>query len=343
MESADRVPVFGGGRDGGKPRIEEKPRIGKYESRLDHSRRRTYAGEIDRIPYEKVSGNGLAVNVRAILAPYDSGHRGVRMGRGPEHLVRGGLADALSADGHDVEVRFLESENSLPAEVAVAFELDRLISREVRDCRESGDFPLVLSGNCNNSVGTVAGVGGENLGVVWFDGHADFHTPDTTNTGFSDNMGLSIAVGHCWKNMAASVPNFSPAAEKNVVLVGVREIEPEERKRLSNSEISVFEAGEARSEAGMEKMKSTLEDLGNRTRSVYLHLDLDFLDPESVGAANEFAPPDGLTVEEAERIVHLVREHCEIAAVGVASYDPAFDDDGSVLRAGLRLVQSSLF
>ncbi len=280
------------------------------------------------------------MSARAILAPYDSGHRGARMGRGPEHFVRNGLADALSAVGHGMEIRVLQSGSGLPAEVSVAFELDRLIAGEVRDCRESGVFPLVLSGNCNNAVGTMAGAGCEDLGIVWFDGHADFHTPETTATGFSDNMGLSIAVGHCWKNMAASVPGFSPVAEENAVLVGPREIEPEERKRLADSEISVFEACDPEAAADWEKLESALEDLGSRTQAVYLHLDLDVLDPESVGRANEFAPPGGLTSEEAERMIRLVRGYCEVAAVGVASYDPAFDHDGAVLRAGLRLIRS---
>jgi arginase len=123
---------------------------------------------------------------------------------------------------------------------------------------------------------------------------------------------------------------------------GAREIESGERERLADSEVSVFEARGTGSGSDFEKLESALEELGSRTRSVYLHLDLDVLDPESVGSANEFAPPDGMTGEEVERVIRSVREHCEIAAVGVASYDPAFDRDGGVLRAGLRLIRSSL-
>lgn len=282
------------------------------------------------------------MNVRVIPVPYDSGRRNVRMGRGPEHLLASGLADALTKAGSNVEVRAVESENPLGAEVAVAFELDRLICAEVRDSRERDDFPLVLSGNCNNSVGTVAGMGDESVGVVWFDGHADFQTPETTKTGFSDNMGLSIISGHCWKNMAASVPGFSPVPEEDIILAGAREIWAEERERLSSSEVSVFEAKTLRSPSGAERLGSALEELGDRVGSVYLHLDLDVLDPETAGRANEFAPPGGLTVEEVYRAISALRERCEVSAVGVASYDPAFDLDGEVLGAVLRLVPRSL-
>ncbi|WP_162924300.1 arginase family protein [Rubrobacter indicoceani] len=64
----------------------------------------------------------------------------------------------------------------------MSFELDRLISLEVSDCLKSEDFPLVLSGNCNNAVGTMSGIGCEDLGFVWLDGHVDFNHPDATTT-----------------------------------------------------------------------------------------------------------------------------------------------------------------
>jgi arginase family enzyme len=59
----------------------------------------------------------------------------------------------------------------------------------------------VLSGNCNTAVGTISGLGTSDLGVVWFDAHADFNAPETTTTGFTDGIGLAVAVGHCWKAM----------------------------------------------------------------------------------------------------------------------------------------------
>lgn len=258
------------------------------------------------------------------------------MGRGPEHFVDNGLSDALMKTADVVGVGVLESRSLFPAEVSVAFELDSLIAREVRDCRRRGDFPLVLSGNCNNSIGTMAGVGCRGLGVVWLDGHVDFNLPETTTTGFSDNMGLSIAVGHCWGGMAAQVPDFSPVEESNVIVVGPREIEAAEQIRLDDSDIALFRACSLKDREGEARLERALNGLGKHTRGVYLHLDLD---PELVGLANEFAPASGLTEREAERIIHLVKKHCEILAVGIASYDPALDHDDNVLHAGIRLVR----
>src|SRR5215212_5020459 len=161
------------------------------------------------------------VNVFAV--PYDSGYREARMGRGPGALLLGGLEGALRAPGREIRIDVIEAAGSFHAENATAFGLMRLISERVREAAGSGFSPLVLSGNCNASVGTVAGLGPEQIGVVWFDGHADFNTPQTSRSAFLDGMGLAIIVGVCWEAMAGTIPGSKPILEENVVLVGARD------------------------------------------------------------------------------------------------------------------------
>ena len=270
--------------------------------------------------------------VRTIFAPYDSGHRGLRMGAGPDYLMEGGLAEMLSStERPSLSFAHVLPEVDPPAEVATAFELDRLVAEQVREAVAGGEFPLVLSGNCNTAVGTIAGLGAADLGVVWFDAHADFNTPETTATGFTDGMGLAVAVGHCWKEMARGVPGFSAVPERDVVLAGVRAIEPAEEERLAASDVSVVGADRIGLEAPG-NLEVALDGLKSR---VYVHLDLDVLDPEKAGKANEFATAGGLSAEDLKTALGLVRERFAVAAAGIASYDPAFDADGRVLAVAL--------
>ena len=186
------------------------------------------------------------------------------MGAGPEHLLGNGLGEALGAGGRRVSSQVLHPAGDPPAEVATAFELDGLVSRGVSSAVSEGAFPLVLSGNCNTSVGTLAGVGPTGLGVVWFDAHADFNTPETTTTGFTDGMGLAIAVGHCWKEMARGVPGFSAVPEENVVLVGARDVGPEERERLDASRIGPVDADLIEERGLRGALAQALDALGSR-------------------------------------------------------------------------------
>src|SRR5215203_1904908 len=111
-------------------------------------------------------------DVRIIAVPYDSGHPGLRMGAGPEHLLANGLIEALRSEGYRPSVTTLRHEGEPPSEVSTAFELHGLVSDQVQLALANGEFPMVLSGNCNTAaIGMLAGLGREGLGIVWFDAH----------------------------------------------------------------------------------------------------------------------------------------------------------------------------
>ena len=98
------------------------------------------------------------MSVQLIQVPYDSGHRGIRLGKGPLRFVNQGMARILSRMGHAVDVECLEVETDPMNPIKTAFEVNRILAVKVRVALESGKFPLVLAGNCNNCVGTIAGL-----------------------------------------------------------------------------------------------------------------------------------------------------------------------------------------
>jgi arginase len=122
------------------------------------------------------------------------------MGAGPEHLLSNGMEGVLAATGREIRSEVLQAKSPFRTEIATAFELFGMLAKRVYEATAKGSFPLVLSGNCNATVGVIAGLAGaspkEKVGLIWFDGHADFNTPETTTSGFLDGMGLAIAVGH---------------------------------------------------------------------------------------------------------------------------------------------------
>lgn len=275
------------------------------------------------------------MKVQIIQVPYDSGHRGVRMGRGPEHFIHHGIDQMLRARGHEVHVDTIEASIPFRAEIATAFELNRSLAEHVRAALTRRSFPLVLSGNCNSCLGTLAGINSSHVGIVWFDGHGDFNTPETTVGGFLDGMGLATATGRCWKTMATGIPGFRPVPETNVALVGARDFDPQERELLEGSRITLVTAESIRRNGVRVSLEPALAALS--IQSVYLHVDLDVLDPEEA-VANEFAPSDGLTVDQLEEAIRMIGERFMISAGAIAAYDPGYDEEGKTLRAGGRIM-----
>src|SRR5690242_2446752 len=159
------------------------------------------------------------MNIRVLLVPYDSGRHRERNGLGPHHLVAA-IGPMLTRLGHQVQVDEIALGDAFSVEISTMFALSREIATRVRTSREEGWLPLVLSGNCNASIGTVSGCGSRDTTVVWFDAHGEATTPETTVSGFLDGMGISTLTGQCWQRLAHTVPGFEPVAGDRILLVG---------------------------------------------------------------------------------------------------------------------------
>jgi arginase len=262
----------------------------------------------------------------------------MRTGRGPEDFLAHGLDQILRDDGDEVYSSLIETNASFRTEIATAFELNRLLAEQVHSAISNHRFPIVLAGNCNSCLGTTAGVGQAQLGIVWFDAHGDFNTPETTISGFLDGMGLAMATGRCWSSLLRTIPGFSAIPESNIVHIGARDLDPEEEKLLEGSEIRVITPAEAR-----DNIRKTLgrafDKLRDKVAKVYLHVDMDVLDTGDA-LPNHLAVPGGFSVEAVEEMIGTVKERFEVAACAITSFDPDYDKDDKVLGAGVRIIKT---
>jgi arginase len=266
---------------------------------------------------------------------------GVGMGRGPIELLDSEALPAQLRDaGYDVDV--VEIDDPTEAhEVGRIFEVNRELASAVRAARTANRVPLLVAGNCNVCVGAIGGIESPAVGIVWLDAHPDFHTPETTNSGFLDGMGLAIATGACWDTLARSVAEFHPVEERNAILVGVRDVDPAERERLAASDVKVIEGGRGPGTIGMAEVERASEDVAGRVDGVYLHLDFDSLDP-SLGRANEFAAEGGLGIDDVRAVISSVAERTAILATSLTAYDPGADPDGRFGETAREVVQTAV-
>jgi arginase len=281
------------------------------------------------------------MKVQVILVPYDSGNRSLRMGRGPEHFIENGLVQALETDGHEVSVETIEAPTEFRAEVQTQFALYRSLAERVAAVRQNGRFPLVLSGNCGATVGVIAGAQTKQIGVVWFDAHGEFNTPETTNSGFLDGMGLAVAAGHCWRRLAASIPGFQPIPALNILLVGARDFDEGERERLEEAGGTVVDAATVLQRGMPEVLGAVMPAFLPNMEEVHLHLDLDALDQKET-PANAWLPEGGIPVEGVSQTIRYIKGNRKITSATIASFDPEYDPQGKTLNASLKLIRQML-
>ena len=279
------------------------------------------------------------MDIQLLLVPYDTARRRWRSGAGPEHLIQAGLSAHLQGRGHSVaDIQVIEADaDQAPAEIGTAFELMRRVAVAVRAVRTAGQFPVVLSGNCNAAVGTLSGLTPARRAIFWFDAHADCNTPDTTATGFLDGTGLATALGLCWHQLTSTVSGYRPVQPEATFLLGARDLDPPESALLAGSAITVVSTTQIPARLSELLARAPLEDtLG------YLHLDLDVLDPAGVGQANSWPVPGGLSVEQVTAGIAAIRARVPLGAAALASYAPEYDSQDRICRAAFAALDAIL-
>ena len=278
------------------------------------------------------------MKISLIPSPCALGRDGSGMALGPERYLQAGADHALADRGFEVErVQTVERGGEYEDERPAVSEVEAEVADRVRSAAGRGALPLVLGGNCDTAFGVLAGSETSRTGIVWFDAHGDFNTPETSGSGYLAGMILAAATGRYREEVRESLGDGEPVPEANVVLVGVRDLDPKERALLESSAVSVVEAEKVRGEGVEGSLSGPLEDLASRVRQVYVHLDIDSLDPEHApGVA--FPTSGGLTPEEVEETLRIVARNLDVRAAALTAFDPERDEDDKTLQAGMRLM-----
>jgi arginase len=266
-----------------------------------------------------------------LSVPYDSGHHRKRLAAGPPILIDA-VAQQLPAWGHSARKAEVFVDAPFFTEVTTSFAVARAVAKQVAEAKQRGEFPIVFSGNCNAAaLGTLSGLQ-EDLGVIWFDCHGDFNTPETTIGGFLDGMALSIVAGQCWTQLAESIPGYAPVAEDKIILAGARDVDALEAHRLAASAVRLI------TPAILAQPENAFDDFTLPVHAVYLHLDLDVLDPD-YAQVNEYSTPGGLSPETLYHAIESIRRRYTIAGVGITAYDPSLDPNARIPEVAVEVIK----
>jgi arginase len=290
--------------------------------------------------------------IRIIGVPMDLGQqrRGVDMG--PSALRYAGLGDRLRALGHTVidggNLAVPQPESEPPNEpVPVKARYLHSIAGVCQDvydhaltCLQQDEAPIFLGGDHSISIGTVSAMAayGGDVGVVWVDAHADFNTPETTPSGNVHGMALAALLGR-GPTTLTDIGQAGPRLKaSDVVLIGVRDLDPEERIALRDAGIHVVTMHEI-DEMGMGAATRHALDHLNHLARLHVSLDMDALDPdEAPGVGTPVA--GGLTYREAHLLMEILADSGKVASLDIVEVNTILDDRNRTARLGVELAAS---
>ncbi|MFL5807744.1 MAG: arginase family protein [Roseiflexaceae bacterium] len=279
------------------------------------------------------------MQVTIIGVPYSLDRPYTSMGKAPDALLDAGLAQRLEALG--CTTILAEVVDIPPSDEPRLVRLGHLLARlgyEVARARAAGFFPLVLGGDCLTSLGTLAGLlKPAETGIAWFDAHGDFNTPEISISGYLGGMPLACAVGHGLDELRAAAKLNGTVAERNVALLGARDLDPLEEQALVASSVMLVRAEEFAGDTS--QVQRAIHALGTLPQ-VYLHVDIDVLDPVEAPGVN-FPAAGGLRVAPLQEAVREVAGLGNLAAFALTAVDPEKDIDGRTVTSALAVIEAA--
>ncbi|GAC1383435.1 MAG: arginase [Ktedonobacteraceae bacterium] len=223
--------------------------------------------------------------------------------------------------------------------VQVCEELANIVTSTLQE----GEFPLVLGGDHSIALGSVAGVARlhNNVGILWIDAHGDFNTSDTTPSGNIHGMILAASAG-LGDTHLTGISGWSPKVNKStIVIIGARELDPNEQARLREHAIHVFTMSDI-DQLGMPVvMQQALTIAGQYNDGIHLSLDMDALDPkEAPGVGTPVR--GGLTYREAHLAMEMIADAGQLVAMDVVEVNPILDRENATALLAVELVLSAL-
>jgi len=216
----------------------------------------------------------------------------------------------------------------------------------VRAQQSRVDLTVGLEANCNGLLGMLGGLkydangNQRRVGLVFIDAHGDFNVPETTLSGMLGGMPVAIAAGHALHNIRMTSGLAEPLPMADIVWGGVRDLDPLERDRFNQYEVQQFSVADIRTLSA--NLRQKMDTLSERVDAIYVHIDMDVLDPVEV-PGHSLTVDDGPSSVALAAAIALMFEYPKAVAIGIAS-TPAgpLDPQGVSRQAALNLIEGAI-
>jgi arginase len=291
--------------------------------------------------------NKILPPIEIIGIPMDLGQdlRGVDMG--PSAVRYAGLKRRLEALGYTVK-----DEGNIPVAIrdniatqskqgylpAIIESLQKVYDWTTHSIAR-GTIPIFLGGDHSTAIGTIGAMSNiAPTSVIYIDAHGDYNTPETTPSGNIHGMPVASLLGKGHPDLVNLGHPGQKIQPENVVMIGIRDLDREERIALRDSGITVYTMREI-DELGIGKIThKALEKLSNINR-IHVSIDMDFLDPTYAPGVGT-PVPGGLSYREAHLLMEILADSGRVASAEIMEVNPILDVENRTANIAVELLCS---
>lgn len=292
-----------------------------------------------------------AVKVDVIKNPYGGARNTPELSTNPDYIHAAGLERLIGEWGGELirpiqDIRLNAEQERQYGEWNRMALANANFADVVREGLQDDLITIGLEANCNDLLGMLSGLkydsdgNARRVGLVFIDAHGDFNTPETTLSGMLGGMPVAIAAGHALHNVRKTTGLAEPLPMSDIVWGGVRDLDPLEADRFTEYEVQQFSVQDIRELSA--NLKKQMDDLADRVDVVYVHIDMDVLDPAEV-PGHSLTVADGPSSKDLAAAITMMFENPKTVALGIAS-TPSFnlDPDGVSRQAALNLIEGAI-
>ncbi|MFL7008974.1 arginase [Enterovibrio norvegicus] len=297
-----------------------------------------------------------AKSIQIIGVPLDLGASRRGTDGGPSAVRIAGLGEQLKKMGYrisqevDVTVPSMESR---PTETGSTMrfrseilQVCRDLASVTRDALTKGHVPLIVGGDHSIAMGSISGIAdyyqqqNQNIGLVWFDAHADMNIPGISPSGNVHGMPLSHLMGYGDKDFTGILSANPKIKPENVALVGVRDIDDKEKELIRESGVHLFSMRDI-DEMGMNKVSDEIIKIVTKdTVGFHVSFDVDGCDPEVIPGSGTLVP-GGVTYREAHLLLEKCAETNLITSLDLVELNPFLDKGNISAERAVSLILSA--
>lgn len=289
------------------------------------------------------------ISIVGVPCDYGQQRRGVDMG--PSAIRYAGVQQRLANLGYEVEdegnIQVIEGDAAVSKDEKLlnleeVIKVNTALAEKVYNVVKKDYIPLVLGGDHSIAIGTLAGLSMKykNLGVIWFDAHADLNTPETTPSGNIHGMPLATSIGLGHERLTSILHADPKIKAENIVIIGGRSIDEGERELIKARGIKIYTMHEIDRLGMTYVMEETLKYFKQlQIDGLHLSLDLDALDPlYTPGVGTPVA--GGITYRESHLAMEMIQESGLMTSAEFVEVNPILDERNKTAELAVALIGS---
>lgn len=223
------------------------------------------------------------------------------------------------------------------------------ISGSLTRILKDGAIPVILGGDHSIAIGTFSALssfyraGGEDLGLIWFDAHADINTPETSLSGNVHGMPLAVLLGEGHPELVG-LEGFSPKLNKKYFAhVGARDLDIGERSRINALDLRdhFFTMADVDKRGMLACVKDALAIASQAPGGFAVTFDVDAIDPVFAPGSGTLVR-GGATYREAHLALEVIAEHGGMRSFEIVEVNPMLDQSNITVELAVELILSAM-